>query len=79
MVYGTPTPNCLTLLPMTLANPLFMVHRTSYSWYMEPPTHGILTPTHGISNPLSMVYRTSYPVYFDPATYVILNPRPMVF
>ena len=39
-----------------------MVYRTPYPWYIEPPTHGILTP-------LPMVYQTSYPWYSDPPTH----------
>ena len=35
--------------------------------YIEPPTHGILTPLH-------MVYRPPYPWYIDPPTHGISNP-----
>jgi hypothetical protein len=35
--------------------------------YIEPLTHGILTP-------LPMVYRPHYPWYIDPLTHDILTP-----
>ena len=45
-----------------------MVYQTSYPWYIDLPTHGILTPclwyieppTHGILTPLTMEYRHPY-------------------
>jgi len=49
-----------------------MVYRIPYPWYIEPPTHVILTsyypwhiepPSHGILNPLPMVYLIPYPWY----------------
>ena len=45
---------------------------TPYRWYIDLPTHGILTP-------LPMEYRTPYPWYFDPPTHGMLNPLPMVY
>jgi hypothetical protein len=43
---------------------------TPYPWYIDPHTHGILTP-------LSMVFWPPYPWYFDPPIHDILNPLPM--
>ena len=58
------------------------MYQTSFPWYIEPPTHGNLTPiiywTHGISNPLSMVYWTSYPWYIESPTHGISNALPTV-
>jgi hypothetical protein len=45
---------------LKLLNPLPMVYRPPYPWYIDPPTHGIL-------NPLPMIYRPPYPWYFDPS------------
>jgi hypothetical protein len=67
----------LTLLPM--------VYWPLYPWYINPPTHGILTPypwyfdppTHGISTPLSMVFWPAYPCYIDTqAQLVYWSPSP---
>ena len=41
-----------------------------YRWYIDPSTHGILTP-------LPMVYRPPYPWYFDPPTHDILTSLPI--
>ena len=49
-----------------------MVNRPPYPWYIDPPTHGILTP-------LPMVYRPPNPWYFDPLAHGILTPLPMVY
>ena len=69
-----------------------MVYWPPYPWYIDPPTHGILTllpmeyrnlypwyfdpPIHGISTPLPMVYWTPYPWYIDPHIHCILTPLP---
>ena len=57
-----------------------MVYRPPYWWYIEHPTHGILTPyqwyiyidppIHGILNP--------YPWYVDPHIHGIFTPLPMI-
>ena len=68
-------------------DPLPMVYRTPYTWYVEPPTHDILnllsmayrTPIYGLSNPLPMVFWAPYPWYIDPPIHGILNPLPMVY
>ena len=53
---------------------------TPYWWYIDPPTHEILTPpTHGISTPLPMVFWPPYPWYIDPPTHGILTPYPWYF
>ena len=79
--------NCLTywLYEREFCITLFTikVYRTPYTWYFDPPTHGILTPypwyfdppTHGISSPLSMVFWPPCPWYFDPPTHGISNPH----
>ena len=46
-----------------------MVYRPPYPWYIDPPTHGILTP-------LPLVYRPPYPWYIDPPTHGISTPYP---
>ena len=72
-----------------------MVYQTPYLWYIEPPTHGILTPLpmvyqipylwyiepsiYGISNALPMVFWTPYPWYIETPIHGILNSLPMVF
>ena len=66
-----------------------------YSWYIQLPTHGMLTPLsmvfwnpiHDNLNPLSMIFWTLYSWYFDPPQAIayrspihrLLNPLPMVF
>ena len=35
-----------------------MVYRPPYPWYIDPPTHGILTPCPWNIDPLPMVYQT---------------------
>ena len=55
-----------------------MVYQTYYPWYIDPPTHGILTSlpmVYPAIEPISMVYPapihgilTPYPWYFDPPT-----------
>ena len=47
-------------------DPLAIVYRPPYPWYIDPSTHGIL-------NPLPMVYWPPYPWYFDPPTHDILT------
>jgi hypothetical protein len=48
---------------------------TPYWWYIDPPTHEILTPpTHGISTPQPMVFWLPCPWNIDPPTYGISNP-----
>jgi hypothetical protein len=75
--------------------PIPMVYWPPYPWYIDPPTHGILTrlsmvfyplpmvfwsPTHGIiSTTLPVVYRPPYPWYIDIPTHGILTPLPMIY
>ena len=49
-----------------------MVYWSPYPWYIDPHTHGILTP-------LSMVFWPPYPWYIDPPNHGILTPITMVF
>jgi hypothetical protein len=43
---------------------------TPYPWYIDPHTHGILTP-------LSMVFWPPYQWYIEPPTHGILTPLPI--
>ena len=80
MVYNNPYRWYFDTPAYGISNPLSMVCQTytytytygmSYLWYIEPPTHGILTshqpmayrtpstlkaPTHGILTPISIVF-----------------------
>ena len=57
-----------------------MVYRPPYAWYVDPPTHGILTPLPMVYQPpLSMIYRPPYPWYIDPPIHGILTPLPMEY
>ena len=51
---------------------MFSIIRPPYPWYIDPLTHGILTP-------LPMVYRPPNPWYFDPLAHGISTPLPMVY
>ena len=50
-----------------LLPPTHSLFGTPYPWYIDPPTHDILTS-------LTMVYRPPYPWYIDPPTHGISNP-----
>jgi hypothetical protein len=80
------TPNFEALIHC-ISNPLYMVFRTPYIWYFEPPTYGIW-------NPLPMVYRNpaysilitypygisnSLPIVYLTATHGIFNHLPSVY
>ena len=71
-----------------------MVYWPPYPWYIDPPTHGILTPLtmvyrppiHSILAPLPMVYRppthgilTPLTKVYRPPTHGILTPLPMEY
>ena len=43
-----------------------MVYRPPYPWYIDPPTHGILTP-------LPMEYRPPLPMEYQSLSYGIIN------
>jgi hypothetical protein len=67
MVFGYPYPWYLYPLPIGYRT-THGIHLSIVCW---PPTHGILTPIHGISN--------LYPWYLDTSTHGIWIPLPMVF
>jgi hypothetical protein len=49
-----------------LTNRVLCLSGCTSPWYIDPHTHGILTPIYGMLSPLPMVYRHTYPWYFDP-------------
>ena len=74
MVYRTPYPWYINLLPMVyrppthgILTPLPMVYRPPYPWYIDPQSHGILTP-------LPMEYRPPYLWYIKPSLMVLWTP-----
>jgi hypothetical protein len=67
------------LLSMVFWPPLPMVYQTTYPWYIDHPTYGILTSlTMVYWHPLLMAYRPPYSWYFDLPTHGILtHPLPI--
>ena len=67
-------------LPIVYIEPSTHGILTPYPWYIDPTTHGISTPpTHDILTSLTMVYRPPYPWYIDLPTHGISTPLPMVY
>lgn len=67
MVYRTPIHG--------ISNPLPMVYRNPYPWYLETPNHGISNPLFMVyQTPISMVCQTPYPWYIEHHTHDILTP-----
>ena len=72
-----------------ILNPLPIVYRPPYPWYIDPLPMVFWPPTHGISIPLSMLFWPAYPWYIDPIpmprwyidplTHGTLTPLSMVF
>jgi hypothetical protein len=82
------------ILPMAFWLPYSWYFDHPFAWYIEPTTHGILTPLPMVSwslyifdfDSLPMVYRppthrisTLYPWYFESSIHGILTPLPMEY